>query len=141
MPQHQLDLNNLNLYSFKNKEAAKFMLVNSVITAPKFTFNVEKSNNTNFEIDLKMINGILDAGDGKVKVTSEQKNKVSFAGETPLTFAFTSCELVIDWDKGVFIGIKDTTKNVPVPLGDGGEESSNNWEQTMVNDDELLILN
>ncbi len=141
LSQHQLDLNNLNLYSFKNEDATKFMLVNSVITSPKFTVNVEKSNDTNFEIDLKMIDGILDAGEGKVKINSEQKNKVSFAGDSPLTFAFTSCELVIDWHTGKFIGIKDTTKDVPVPLGDQIDDPENNWEQTMINEDELLILN
>ena len=134
--QQKLNMKNIALSIFKNDPDKKFMLINSIITSSEFSVNIEKKGDTNFEVStaiLKVLKGL----EGKLEINSVQNKELSFKGTKNLPFAFTCCELTVDWESGEFTGIGETTSDVAVPLSEISHDDTS-IEQPLTKPNELL---
>jgi len=132
-----LDTENLALRELKKSSKGKLMLIDSVFTSSFFSFNVEKTSNASFKLDLQKMTQELANGKAKAKVDLHQNKEISFTTEAPLSFALTCLPMQIDWQSGTFTGLGTTGSDVAAL----GEENETDWDPGLtveMDDGELL---
>lgn len=90
-----LDIDNGSNAIFLKKEARLF-LIDSVITSKDFSINVEKTNSNDFSLDVPAIQQIIGNANTDVHIESHSGLDLNFHGSTPLAFAFTCIECILD---------------------------------------------
>ena len=132
---NKLNLSNISLYPFKQNPKIKFMVINSIFTASTVTFNSDKGGD--FELESSIVEKLVKNSNGMLRIQSSRKRKLILDHDVDIPFAFTSFELEIDWESGEFIGIKNTTKDAPIPLSD---QYSPKEEILLLREDELFFF-
>ena len=90
-----LDVDNGSNAIFLQKEARLF-LIDSVIKSKDFSIIVEKTNSNDFSLDIRAIQQIIGQANTGVHIESHSGLDLSFHGSTPLSFAFTCIECILD---------------------------------------------
>jgi hypothetical protein len=83
---------------FDAQDPWRLLLIDSVLTSPRFTVTAKRASTESAHIDLPAFEQLVADASAKVTVSSSASNEVSFIGEEPLTFAFTCLEVCLDAD-------------------------------------------
>jgi hypothetical protein len=78
-----------------------FLVVDSVIVSDAFSVSVDQAANTEFQLDIPMIEQVVAKANASLQVSGTNTNTVSFKGSTALTFAFTCLQFALDNTGGI----------------------------------------
>lgn len=84
------------------QETEKCIIIDSIITSDNFSMKVEEATQTDFKFDIPEIQNILNSSDNKISANSSNSLEISFQGEIPLAFAFSSFILKCDEDGSIY---------------------------------------
>jgi len=110
----------------------QFLVINNVFASNGFTLHVEKSSNSDFAVDVPLIQEAIADAKAGVKVSSTGSNTITFEGEQYLTFAFTCVEMHLDPQSGKIIAIGKSINHLPVRSAKSPEEVQQEVEPSTV---------
>jgi hypothetical protein len=97
----KFDLTNPINQSFL-KEIEECIIIDSVISSNNFSMKVEETTQTDFKFDIPEIQNIINSSDNKISANSSNSLEISFQGEIPLAFAFSSFIINCDEDGSIY---------------------------------------
>lgn len=80
---------------FSNKNS-KLALITDALQSKEFSISVYTENDSGANINIPLLQEYVAKGNLGIKVAKTAENEVRFAGETPLTYAFSCVELFLD---------------------------------------------
>ncbi len=101
--------NNMFVDKIMKDRKSKLAIVTDVITSNSFSINVFDEKDNDIEIDIPIIENYLTNLDIEFNIDSTKTNEIKFTKDTPLTFAFSCVEILID-ENGKFSSADWITK-------------------------------
>ena len=101
---HQISGNQENIFiqHILKNEDTQLGLITDALVSNNFSLSTFKDNETGIGIKIPLIQEYISDVDLNVEVLKTAENTVTFKGPTPLTFAFSCVELLIDPETGRF---------------------------------------
>lgn len=112
----------------------QLLLVDSVITSNRFTVSASGSTGEGASIDVPALQQLVGQVNTKIAVESSVESEVSFAGEQPLTFAFTLQRIFLD-----STGRISTINPEDLLLGEPGKEIAAEPTRVRLSDEPALV--
>lgn len=101
----KMDFRNPALGIFlKEGDAFDMLLITSVIVSDGFSIHVESSSNPKFNIEVPAVDKLIGSAKTKIDIKKENDRTISFQGEEPLTFAFSTIKLDVNSDGTISMG-------------------------------------
>ena len=91
--QHELICDDTN---FALSSDPKLGLITKVFQSTNISISVFKDDDTSGDVDVPLIKDYIASRNVNLRVEKKAENRVTFVGNTPLTFAFSCVELLID---------------------------------------------
>ncbi|MDF1864683.1 MAG: hypothetical protein P1U70_07605 [Saprospiraceae bacterium] len=107
----KIDIEHPSMTPFLDADPYQMLLISDAIVSNSFTINIDKSNDSNFEVKLPEIEQVLENANAKVQVKKTSKNSITFEGDEYLTFAFSCIQLQVKESGTLGVGMTFLTRD------------------------------